>query len=109
MIKLKEILFLKNLKKVGKKLINLRNPWGHKEWLGDWSDKSEKWTKDIRNQCNNYDIKNDGSFWMSFEDFLNFFIIGGICHLYENYNYSFLHVFKESAAKGAFLSSVNAF
>ena len=88
------------------KLINLRNPWGHKEWLGDWSDKSEKWTKDIRNQCNNYDIKNDGSFWMSFEDFLNFFIIGGICHLYENYNYSFLHVFKESAAKGAFLSKL---
>ena len=88
------------------KLINLRNPWGHKEWLGDWSDSSEKWTKEIRKQCNNYEIKDDGSFWMSFEDFYNFFIIGGICHLYENYHYSFFHVFKESTKKGAFLSKL---
>ena len=88
------------------KLINLRNPWGHKEWLGDWSDYSEKWTKEIRQQCNNYDIKDDGSFWMSFEDFYKFFIIGGICHLYENYHYSFFHVFKEESKKGAFLSKI---
>ena len=88
------------------KLVNLRNPWGHKEWCGDWSDESNKWTKDIRKQCNNYDIKNDGSFWMSFDDFHNFFIIGGICHLYENYKYSFFHIFKQSAEKGAFLSKI---
>ena len=88
------------------KLINLRNPWGHREWLGDWSDLSEKWTEDLRNQCSNFDINDDGSFWMSFEDFNNFFVIGGICHLYENYHYSFLHVFKESSIKGAFLSEL---
>ena len=88
------------------KLINLRNPWGHKEWLGDWSDGSEKWTEELRNQCCNFEINDDGSFWMSFEDFINFFVIGGICHLYENYYYSFLHVFKESSVKGAFLSKL---
>ena len=27
------------------KLVNLRNPWGHKEWCGDWCDDSEKWKK----------------------------------------------------------------
>ena len=88
------------------KLINLRNPWGHGEWSGDWCDSSIKWTKDIRNQCNNYEIQNDGSFWMSFEDFYKFFIIGGICHLYQNYHYSFLHIFKETAIQGAFISKL---
>ena len=88
------------------KLINLRNPWGHGEWSGDWCDSSIKWTKDIRNQCNNYEIQNDGSFWMSFEDFYKFFIIGGICHFYQNYHYSFLHIFKETAIKGAFISKL---
>lgn len=24
-------------------LCQLRNPWGHGEWTGDWSDKSDKW------------------------------------------------------------------
>lgn len=26
------------------RLIQIRNPWGKKEWQGDWSDKSDKWT-----------------------------------------------------------------
>lgn len=30
------------------KLLKLRNPWGHKEWLGDWSDNSDKWTPELR-------------------------------------------------------------
>ena len=88
------------------KLINLRNPWGHGEWSGDWCDSSIKWTKDIRNQCDNYEIQNDGSFWMSFEDFYKFFIIGGICHFYQNYYYSSLHIFKDTTIKGAFISKL---
>ena len=88
------------------KLINLRNPWGHKEWAGDWSDSSNKWTKDIRIQCHNYDVKDDGSFWMSFEDFIKYFIIGGICHLYQDYHYSFIHIFKESTVEGAIISKL---
>lgn len=30
------------------KLLQLRNPWGHQEWMGDWSDKSDKWTPELR-------------------------------------------------------------
>lgn len=25
-------------------LVRVRNPWGHKEWKGDWSYNSAKWT-----------------------------------------------------------------
>jgi hypothetical protein len=27
-------------------LLNIRNPWGEKEWDGDWSDMSELWTEE---------------------------------------------------------------
>ena len=88
------------------KLINLRNPWGNGEWSGAWSDGSKKWTEDLKKQCGNYENKDDGSFWMSFEDFCKYYIVCGICHFYHNYNYSFLHVFKQSASKGASLSKI---
>lgn len=29
----------------GFSLIKLRNPWGHGEWQGDWSDKSPLWER----------------------------------------------------------------
>lgn len=30
------------------RLIQIRNPWGQKEWTGDWSDKSDKWTPEMK-------------------------------------------------------------
>ena len=34
------------------RLIQIRNPWGHKEWQGDWSDKSPIWTESTKRQVN---------------------------------------------------------
>ena len=31
------------------RIIKIRNPWGSYEWNGDWSDKSSKWTSDLKN------------------------------------------------------------
>ena len=88
------------------KLVNLRNPWGNGEWSGEWSDGSKKWTKELRKQCGNVENKDDGSFWMSFDDFYKYYLLAGICHLYKDYNYSSFHVFKEKSSKGAFLSKI---
>lgn len=53
-------------------LLCLRNPWGHYEWKGDWSDYSDKWTPGLRKQLG-VENRDDGVFWISFNDFLNYF------------------------------------
>ena len=88
------------------KLVHLRNPWGNGEWSGDWSDSSRKWTTDLRNQCDNYERKNDGSFWMSYSDFRTYFVVVGICHLYQDYKYTILHVPKSYTSIGPYLSRI---
>jgi len=62
------------------KLIQLRNPWGKYEWKGAWSDGSAEWTayphvvKIIKPVDGD-----DGSFWMSWEDFSVIFQSLDIC------------------------------
>merc|ERR1712070_441635 len=52
------------------RLLQIRNPWGQGEWTGDWSDKSDLW-KEHANVAKavKYTDADDGSFWMSWEDF----------------------------------------
>jgi len=54
------------------KLIKLRNPWAFWEWEGDWSDTSEKWTPELREQLSVVK-EDDGCFWMCCEDFVKHF------------------------------------
>ncbi len=53
----------------GQRLVQLRNPWGMKEWTGRWSDGSREWTPELRAELQHVDA-DDGSFWMAFEDFV---------------------------------------
>uniref|UniRef100_A0A668AFF7 Calpain catalytic domain-containing protein n=1 Tax=Myripristis murdjan TaxID=586833 RepID=A0A668AFF7_9TELE len=63
-------------------LVRLLNPWGQKEWKRDWSDLSPLWdsvSTEDRNLC--LSVRDDGEFWMSIEDFCNFFRDLDICSL----------------------------
>ena len=53
----------------GHRLIKLRNPPGdHGEWKGDWGDKSPLWTRRLKLKLG-WSDEDDGTFWMSFDDF----------------------------------------
>ena len=71
------ILGIFDLKEYNLKLIKLRNPWGEKEFNGDWSDKSSLWDKKeykgVKNKVGFTEVKDDGIFYMSFNDFLDYF------------------------------------
>lgn len=55
----------------GHKLLKLRNPPGdHGEWKGDWSDESPLWTGRLRAKLGVVDDADDGTFWMSIDDFV---------------------------------------
>ena len=81
------------------KFLLIRNPWGFREWTGDWSDNSPLW-KETKAEENlkkallqrNSKIQNeqqisqlfardsdDGFFWMSFQDYIKFFYMTTIC------------------------------
>ena len=49
-------------------IVQLRNPWGRFEWTGPWSDESDTWTPELKEQVG-FVAADDGTFWMSFEDF----------------------------------------
>ena len=54
-------------------LIQIRNPWGYKEWKGDWSYYSSKWTNSLKEMLNYKQNSHDGSFYMSHDDFCIYF------------------------------------
>jgi len=62
---------LKLVEHNGSRLICCRNPWGQGEWKGKWSDGNTQgeWTEEMKAAAG-YKAGNDGTFWMSIEDFL---------------------------------------
>lgn len=73
---------------LGKKirLLKIRNPWGGNEWTGDWSDKSSKWTPEIKKLLN-FNDEDDGTFWMCYEDFCRFYTSTHVCRVHPDFNF----------------------
>ena len=82
----------------GEKVIRLRNPWGEGEFNGDWSDYSSKWTEDLKKKYNYYE-KEDGDFFMGYNDFLNYFVTMGFAKLHPKFSSSKLKIKKDEATK----------
>ena len=76
---------LYELKEENLKLVKLRNPWGEKEFIGDWSDKSSKWTEEIKQKVEFNVAKDDGIFYMSYDDFIKYFELLEILKIREGY------------------------
>lgn len=79
------------------RLCKLFNPWGHKEWNGEWSDSSPMWGENEKKQLDEYNqrkkdeeiissIKDDGAFWISVEDLYKYYQRVDICDaMYDGY------------------------
>ena len=67
-------------------LIKMKNIWGTNEWIGDWSDKSLKWTQEFK-QAVGLKEKEDGIFWMSYDDYLQFYTTTHIAKIHSDYHY----------------------
>ena len=60
------------------RLIKLRNPWGRREWRGEFSSKSMAWTKRLGDTLSRTRA-DDGTFWMSYQDVLVHFSSIDVC------------------------------
>lgn len=59
----------------------MRNPWGQFEWDGAWSDRSPLWTEEMKEAFTPVLDEDDGTFWMSFEDFVSNFDSLDLCRV----------------------------
>lgn len=66
------------------RVLQIRNPWGKFEWNGEYSDKSNLWTPQQRQELNII-AADDGIFWMKLEDFIQFFEGIGILEIIPGY------------------------
>ena len=80
------------------KVVKLRNPWGNFEFSGDWSDYSSKWTEELKKKYDFYK-KNDGIFYMGYNDFVQYFITLGFGKIHENYITTNIKIKKEQNTK----------
>lgn len=60
-------------------LLKIRNPWGNREWNGNWSDNSCMWTDKLKAQAN-LQNSNDGFFFIDIDDFVAYFQVLNICN-----------------------------
>ena len=71
------------------KLIKIKSIWKNKRWNGDWGDESLLWGDEEKKQVN-YCRKSKELFFMSFQDFYNYFDLTEICYLlFKSYSKSY--------------------
>ena len=81
------------------RVVKLRNPWGNGEYNGAWSDSSKKWTESTKKQCGYKENSDDGVFYMSFDDFIKYFVTMGIAKLEPGYKTTACKIGKGKATK----------
>lgn len=73
------------------RLVKLRNPWGHGEWKGDWGDDSVKWTPELK-EALKFEKSEDGVFFMTYNDFVEYYSDCQICYYHDGYKYSAIQI-----------------
>ena len=77
-------------------LLKMRNMWGTNEWIGDWSDQSLKWTQEFKRAVG-LQNKEEGVFWMSYDDYLQFYTTTHIAQVHSDYFYKLIKLKNKEA------------
>jgi len=78
------------------RLVQIRNPWGCSEWKGAWSDGDKIWTAEL-NKKMGHTNKDDGTFFMPFDEFRKIYIHCFIARAKDEYIHSFKPIRKAQA------------
>ncbi len=95
---------LKGCELNGERVVRVRNPWGSGEYNGDWSDKSRKWTTALKKQ-EGLNQKDDGDFYMSFNDFCQYYVTMGFAKVHPTYETTVCRVPKEKMTGCRFIKA----
>ena len=71
-------------------MLQIRNPWGQKEWKGGASDRDTKFWNSLSNTDKKrlgHVNKDDGVFFMFWEEFIEYFQLVDICKIEDKANY----------------------
>lgn len=86
------------------RLIQLRNPWGKGEYKGQWSDYDPNWNQVDPNEKRRLGFnldKDDGIFFMPYDNFWNEFRTITIAEVYDNASYVYKS-FKDKNKQGCY-------
>jgi hypothetical protein len=63
--------------------MRIRNPWGHGDWTGKFADEDEAWddNKGLREKLNYTTFKNDGNWWMKYDDWFQHYNRDYVCKI----------------------------
>ncbi|KAK7489940.1 hypothetical protein BaRGS_00018805 [Batillaria attramentaria] len=89
------------------KLVRLLNPWKDREWTGPWSNTSPMWKGISVEDWEKMGVKfkQEGEFWMSWDDFLTYFTRVELCHIINTSFFSMSKAWHESVLHSAWTTS----
>jgi len=88
------------------RLVQIRNPWGYREWKGDWSDSSNLWTDEAKIAFGFGNKKDDGLFWMAWEDYLMCYEVTEMCKVSSPRCFKSLKITKENLGLSNFFELI---
>uniref|UniRef100_UPI00398EA47D calpain-5-like n=1 Tax=Pristiophorus japonicus TaxID=55135 RepID=UPI00398EA47D len=90
-------------------MIRMRNPWGSTEWNGQWSDGSEEWQRISKGERERLGVtvRDDGEFWMNFDDFSTYFTDLVVCRRINTSWFSFHKTWAEATLFSEWLLSAS--
>jgi calpain-15 len=59
--------------------------------MGDWSDKSDKWTEELKKKVG-FEDADDGVFFISYKDYMNYYRSTTICKVHDGFNHNSIRV-----------------